>query len=124
MLTVEKLIEILSKIENKKIPVEFSYNSRALESAITCIDLVNGGESLMFRGEDYNEYCHMNPNYISETKESAIERLTKDATEFYKEYVKDYGISPIEKKVLRDLEEWEFFKQDTMDHVNLYLERD
>lgn len=122
MLTVEKLIEILSKIENKNIPVEFSYHSRTAGRIINCIDLVDSGEALVFRSEAYDEYCYMNPNYLGETKEAAVNRITKEATEFYEKYLMEYGISDIKDKIQRDVKLWEFHKQETEDHVNLYIE--
>ena len=109
MLTVKKLIEILSKLENQDIPIYFTYDSRVCCPRVTCVDLVPNGDldhrifasdfisekqqysptqSIILRSENKDDYEYHNPNYLKQTDNEYIEEIRKDFNYWREHYLK------------------------------------
>ena len=112
-MTVEQLIEILNKIENKNIPIMFSYDSRVCVCGINCVDLVIDGnqdqqicaidcseheepeitQAIIFRSENKDEYdwFHILQEYY-EDGEAVNERDIKYQIGSMEEYKNDINL--------------------------------
>jgi hypothetical protein len=112
-MTVEQLIEVLSKLENKNIPILFSYDSRVVVCGINCVDLVQDSnqdqricaadffeheepkttQAIVFRSElDYEyDWFHI-LNEFNEDGEAIDERDIKYQLESMEQYKDDVNL--------------------------------
>jgi hypothetical protein len=112
-MTVEELIEVLNKVQDKSIPVMFSYDSRVCVCNITCVDLVPTNDqdhricaddffeheepkttqAIILRSENKDEYDWFHIVYTHyDDGEKVDERDIKYQTESMEQYKDDVNL--------------------------------
>ena len=150
MLTVAKLISILQSVENKDMPLYFTYDSRVCCLQINCVDLVPDGnidqrafaaqfmegykepepmQAIVFRSEDKHEYDYHSPRiteeeFRKECKEKYDRMLTDPNNWAFRLYNERVQEDPdyIAKEIEKDVKRFNRNKKETENDINLFFE--